>query len=234
MGLVRRIAPLVFIGVTLMVAPARAQQAAPDTLVRYELAVPASEWQSGCFPPCLCPLQTLSPLAGTFTLVRRGTDPVSLVTSYDVTDVRWSVPAGGRSLAITGSGHYARTTARAATERLTLDLSLDGAAPLRFDSGARPAAAAFPEIQARLSLHGEHCRDTVLVVDARPPGGNAPRSASRPRAGARLHRLPPPHAGHTTLGVEGLPGRSVDVPDRGGTTTAPVARVARARAQPAR
>ncbi len=172
-----------------LLAPgAHAQRALPDSASRYLLATPPSEFEWGCFGGCACPPPARAPLSGTFTLVwRTGPGPVSATTTWDVLDLRWVASDGATTTTIRGAGTYVRAGGGAPMERLTLDLSFDGGPPLHFDSGAHGATATFPEIRARLSLHGEHCRDSVLVVDARPLRASGLRAW---RAGAPLRRQP--------------------------------------------
>ncbi len=145
--------------------PAHAQGTAGDS-VQYALGSPPSDFEWGCFGPCECPVLIRSPLDGTFLLVRSGQDP--LFTHYDVLDVHWKVPDASQAVTITGSGTYRRGGEVANQEQLTLVLSFDGGPPRTFDSGLVPARAPFPEIDARISLHGEYCLDSVLAVDAKP------------------------------------------------------------------
>jgi hypothetical protein len=143
-------------------AAAHAQSAAPDSAL-YALNSPASEFEWGCFAPCMCPILVQSPLTGSFILRRSAID--LLYTYYDVLDVRWSPGAEARFFAIAGSGTYRRGGGR---EQLTLDLSFDGGPVQHFDSGLTLPGAPFPLIDTHISLHGEYCHDSVLVVDARP------------------------------------------------------------------
>ena len=78
----------------------------PDGAV-YRLT-PESEYQHGCFPPCLCPVWVQSGVRGTFNLVRIGPDPDNVTWRYAVEDVNWTVPANeaGELLRVIGSGQY--------------------------------------------------------------------------------------------------------------------------------
>jgi hypothetical protein len=185
MDLARRSFGFILAALAILASKACALPAPADTLLGYELGTPPSDFRWGCFPPCLCPAPAETPLTGTFRLVRRGRpDPTTQVVTYDVTNLRWNIAIDGRSIAISGEGVYTFTPGSTPTDRLTLDLAFDGEPRKRFDSGSHAAEAAFPEIRTRLSLHGEHCRDSVLVVQAHPLGAvkPAPRAA---RSGGR-------------------------------------------------
>jgi hypothetical protein len=162
---------------TLVAAPVHAQIVDP---LLYSLQSPPSEFLSGCFAPCMCPVQFEGPLSGTFSFRESHRDP--LFTYYDVLGVSWKYYDSGRVVAITGSGSYRRGGEVAETEQLSLDLSFAGGEVQHFDSGLSPAGAPFPEISTRISLHGEFCHDSVLVVDAKPGGvanaGDAARTLS--------------------------------------------------------
>ena len=197
----------------LLAAAARAQSSAPDS-VHYGLASPPSEFESGCFGPCACPILIRSPLAGSFTLRPSGFDP--LFTYYDVLDVHWKLADGVQPSAITGSGTYRRGGEIAIEEQLTLDLSFDGGPPQHFDSGLRSPGAPFPEIYTRISLHDEFCHDSVLVVDARlanvgVPWGYSPvpglTVAPNPFRSSTEIAVLLPRDGMVDLGVFDLAGR---------------------------
>ncbi len=211
-----RIRPLASIALLplLLAAAARAQSSAPDS-VGYALASPPSQLEWGCFGPCACPILVQSPLSGSFTLRRSGSDP--LFTYYDVLDVRWKVADGAQSALITGSGRYRRGGEVALEEQLTLDLSFDGGPLQHFDSGLRPPGAPFPEINTRISLHDEYCHDSVLAVDARPddpvavPWGYAPAPqfsvAPNPFRSSTEIAFSLPRDGVVDLGVFDIAGR---------------------------
>ena len=159
--------------------PARARAAGPEP-VTYTLAGPASAFEWGCFAPCMCPILGRSPLEGSFVLRFSHSDP--LFDYYDVLDARFTVRDSARALVITGSGSYRRGGEVAKSEQMALDLSFDGRPAQHFDTGLVPPRAQFPEIDARLSLHGEYCRDSLVVADAKPPSGTAGVGAAPPAA----------------------------------------------------
>ena len=146
--------------------PARAQGTPTDSNSYYTLAGPPSEFEWGCFGPCMCPVIARSPLTGSFWLRLSSVDP--LYTHYDVLDVQWKAPGDTQAVTITGSGTYRRGGEAALMEELALDLTFDGRPPRHFDSGLKPVKAPFPEIDTRVSLHDQYCFDSVLVVDAKP------------------------------------------------------------------
>jgi len=134
--------------------------------VRYSLSAPPSQFAWGCYGPCACPVFVQSEVVGTFLLTRSHVDP--LFEYYDVTDVQWKMRSGAGTVTLTGAGTYKRGGEVAVQEELTLDLSIDGGAPLAFDSGLRTPGATFPEIRTQVTRHGDACFDTVITVDARP------------------------------------------------------------------
>src|SRR2546427_2105837 len=80
-----------------------------------------SDFQTGCFAPCLCPVLISGPLQGTFNLKHLGFD--GLYNRYDVSDVRWKVPDNTTNLTIQGGGTYRVGGEFAIQQQLSLDLS---------------------------------------------------------------------------------------------------------------
>jgi hypothetical protein len=214
-------------GLLLLATPAHGQVTVPESLATYALTAPPSEFQWGCFAPCMCPVLVRAPLSGTFALVRRSGGGIGAVAAtWDVRDVRWSVPNGATTSVITGAGTYTRTGTATATQQLVLDLAFDGSPPQQFDSGTVPAIAPFPEIAAHVSLHGEYCHDSVLVVDARPVAvAGLPRGAlagsllvaPNPFAGSARLTVELPHEARVRLAVYDVSGRAVRVLEAGDT-----------------
>ena len=201
--------------VTLAGSPAAAQGPDPGPVL-YGLGAPPSEFEWGCFGPCACPVLVQSPIVGSFVLTRSHVDP--LFTYYDVSDVRWKINSSTGPVAITGSGTYKLGGEVALTEELVLDLAFDQEPVQHFDSGLKPAGAAFPEIHTTVSLHGESCHDSVLTVDAKPiatasVGGDARRLSlfvgPNPAAGMAMAVFTLPHEAVVDLGVFDLAGRRV-------------------------
>jgi flagellar hook capping protein FlgD len=125
-----------------------------------------STFDTGCFGPCLCPIIE-QPMQGTFQLLKSGVDP--LFTHYDVKDVRWTLPNTPQNVAIVGSGTYKVGGEFAVQHQMVLDLSVGGGPAQHFDSGLILGGGTFPDIDIRLSLHGQQaCIDTVLHVLATP------------------------------------------------------------------
>ncbi|MBI4602098.1 MAG: hypothetical protein HY721_09075 [Planctomycetes bacterium] len=136
---------------------------APDGLF-YELGE-ASSYTQGCFPPCLCPIMTVEGMAGTFRLSFAGSNGLS--SEYAVSEVDWTVPLDPPRR-IAGSGTYTVGGEVASMHQLVLDLSIDGEAPQRFDSGLVAGGGTFPEaLEIDVSVNKQECFDTVLAVRAR-------------------------------------------------------------------
>jgi hypothetical protein len=132
-----------------------------------------SMFQSGCFPPCDCPIGLEKPVRGRFVLVRTGTQDGGLFETFAVRSVRWTIGDGSAASInpkkVTGRGTYLLGGEVAVTQRLELDLSIDGAPPQHFDSGFVLAGALFPEIAVKVSMNGMVCFDNVFTIDAVPP-----------------------------------------------------------------
>jgi hypothetical protein len=126
----------------------------------------ASDYTHGCYPPCLCPIFFNPDLTGTFTLHFTSADPAGYV-HYDVLNVDMYVGATNPDH-VTGTGQYRRGGAVAVLEQLTLDLSVNGAAPEHFDSGLVSPAATFPNLDISVSINGMVCLDTVYHIVAGP------------------------------------------------------------------
>jgi hypothetical protein len=131
-------------------------------------------YQSGCFPPCLCPVLEQAPVRGTFRLTFTGFD--GLFNTYVVSDVSWAVDIGGSELLISGSGNYKLGGEVALTQRLDLDLVIDGNPVQHFTSGLVPTnTAGLPDINVAVSMNHMSCHDTAIVVDALPaPASSIP------------------------------------------------------------
>lgn len=177
----------------LRAAPCAARTA--DAATPYGLITPPSSLQVGCQGPCACPIDVL-PTYGSFELVKTGVDP--LYTYYAVQRFIASFNNGPGAVAITGSGVYKVGGEFAAMQQMTLDLDINGQSTQHFDSGLEPVNAPFPRIEISCAVHGFHCFDSVLVVNAKPaePSGIPP--AQPPGAGLRTLR-PNPFVGETTI-----------------------------------
>jgi hypothetical protein len=143
-----------------------AQSKDSSTPVTYRLN-PASTFQRGCFAPCLCPVMLSGTPHGTFTLTPTGSD--SLFKYYSVQDINWTVALpGGGDMSITGSGTYKVGGEVALQQQLQLALVVDGSPVDQFDSGLVPGGGDFPNINIKISIHGQYCYDTVIGVSASP------------------------------------------------------------------
>jgi hypothetical protein len=174
MVLVRASALAALAACLLGTVPCLAAPAANGATV-YGLVTPPSSLQVGCQGPCECPVASL-PTYGSFELVRTGFDP--LYTYYAVERYIASFNNGPGAVAITGSGQFKIGGEFALVQELTLDLQVEGRPTEHFDSGLKPVSVLFPRIDVACAVHGFHCFDSVLVVDAKPaePAGvPAPR-----------------------------------------------------------
>jgi hypothetical protein len=104
-------------------------------------------------------------------LTQTSVDP--LFVNYNVSSVQWRMHSGSSVVSVTGSGTYRRGGEVAVQEQLALDLSIDGAAPVHFDSGLRTPGATFPEIKTQVTRHTNACFDTLFTIDAKPSGSLA-------------------------------------------------------------
>ncbi len=142
----------------------------PCETVPYKLT-PFSTYQTGCWPPCRCPITEELLVLGTFSLSLTGSD--LLFERYAVTNVDWMVASndpvkpGPR---ITGSGTYRIGGEFALTHQLQLDLRIGDQPIQHFDSGTVVTSSAFPDINILVSMNNMWCFDTVIVVDASPVG----------------------------------------------------------------
>jgi hypothetical protein len=157
---------LVLVAVTLTLGADKASaQVAIDAPTIYRLN-PVSSFQQGCFPPCLCPIRLGDGVRGTLVLAASGFD--GLFNNYTVTDVNWTVTLGDQELRVTGSGTHKVGGEFAVEQQLSLDLQVGDDPVQHFDSGLVPGGGQFPDISVTISIHGQVCFDTVVVVDASP------------------------------------------------------------------
>ena len=142
----------------------RAQSAAPTVFPIPFLLSPDSRYEEGCFGPCECPIFFADGVKGGFTLSFSSFEPPFIV--YDVQDILWSVPALSKTF--TGSGRYLIGWKGTAQQQLQVDLSENGAAPARFDSGLVPVTVPFPLIDVAISEHAFVCYDKGFFLKASP------------------------------------------------------------------
>ncbi len=128
---------------------------------------PGSTYQEGCVAPCTCPVSTIGKIKGTFRLVQL--TPTPLFTRYRVAKVSWVVIDPNEEVVHTIRGHgiYRLGGEIALMQQLILDLSIDGADPVVFDSGLVPVESAFPNISISVD-RGTKCYDTWLDINAGP------------------------------------------------------------------
>ena len=123
-------------------------------------------FETGCFPPCECPLLIQGPVKGTFVLVP--TDFDGLYQHYDVVDVDWRYANGDAQVRVTGRGRYKVGGEVAVQQQMTLDLAFDGGPPGTYDSGLVAGGGQFPRIDVDIALHGFFCHDSAFHVRAGP------------------------------------------------------------------
>lgn len=157
--------------VTVLLAFAASSTAQANDSVMYRLN-DATDWSQGCFDGlCLCPIQLNPDVRGTATLGKPVVFGTTLV--YDVTDVNWRVGQGPFEMTLTGSGTYTRISGFAGwLHQLELDLSVDGASPIPFDSGLVNGGGNFPDItisiQNGIDWDADCVFGTIINVDTSP------------------------------------------------------------------
>jgi hypothetical protein len=157
-----------------------AAQPNPTFSSLYKLS-PNAAFITGCFPPCACPVLITSKVQGTFLLRQVGFDP--LFTTYEVSDVRWTLPDVSPPVQVRGAGTYRVGGEFAVQQQLVLDLTFDSGAPLHFDSGVVAGGGVFPDIDIRTSLRQEHaCTDSVFDVKASPVSATSAEGGAASRA----------------------------------------------------
>jgi hypothetical protein len=156
----------------------------------YSLRVPASEYETGCFGPCECPIVS-QPTYGSFELRPLGSDP--LYTHYAIDRYIASFNNGPGAVSIVGSGSYKIGGEVALMQQMTLDLQVWGGPVQHFDSGLVPISTPFPSIHVSCAAHGFACVDTVVVVDAKP----IPTASVPPAQRAGIQGISPNPFGRT-------------------------------------
>ena len=130
----------------------------------YRLTEKAS-YQEGCFPPCMCPILMAAGIRGTF--VMGPATAGDAVSSYEVRYVNWIVTLGDAEFEITGSGTYSVSNGPPPwVQALDLDLSIDGGETQHFFSGFLPLISSNGSIDIPISINGQYCFDTLIVVNA--------------------------------------------------------------------
>lgn len=126
-----------------------------------------SAFAQGCFPPCLCPLLYSANVSGSFSLIEDGSNP--LFMSFLVDDFDVTVDFYDSTKHIVGIGSYVYGGEVAYLQRMELDLSIDGEAPVHLDSGWVPFTQWPPVVDLSVSMNGMFCFDIALWIVASPP-----------------------------------------------------------------
>lgn len=172
----------------------------------------SSDYEMGCYGPCMCPVLIQSKMSGLFRLSYLGSD--GQFQHFIVDHLDWTLADGGH---VTGSGTYLLGGDFALEQEMILDLSIEGAAPLRFDSGLHPGGGT-QELEVRVSRHQEFCRDTVFAIVANPimldPTSvpavpSIARAAPNPSSAITVLEFTLPAAGPARFVVTDLAGRVV-------------------------
>jgi hypothetical protein len=147
-----------------------AGRAHSQSSVRYHLQEGSTLREEHCLPPCLCPPhEFLLPMRGRFLLTPLKPGP--LFDEYLITAADWVTtrPQGDQSV-ISGSGTYRIGGEVGLTHQLTLELSIDGAPSMTYDSGlvAADPAHLFPEISITASTEQFICQRNHVTLLAGP------------------------------------------------------------------
>jgi hypothetical protein len=192
------LASILVLGLAALAVPSAHAQTGSSDVMQYRLE-DTSRYETGCFAMCECPIFT-HPIKGTFALQHDHFDP--LFDYYKVSDVRWVVTDQTTYFTITGSGTYKIGGEFAIQHELSLDLSVDGAAPKHFDSGLVLGGGKFPQILIDVSLHqNSACVDTLIHVDATDPTATAVETGSGASKALVVRVAPNPFDTATELSV---------------------------------
>ena len=132
----------------------------------YRLTEKAS-YQEGCFPPCMCPIMMATGIRGTFVMGPATAGDTFF--SHEVLYVNWIVTLDDAEFEITGSGTYQVSNGpQPWVHSLDLNLSVDGGETQHFFSGFVPLTSNDGSIDIPISIKGQYCYDTVIVVNASP------------------------------------------------------------------
>ncbi len=130
---------------------------------------PDSRYLEGCFDACACPI-SMDDARGRMVLVHRGAaDGFDL---FSVQEVMWDVPNMKPGQRVTGTGTW-RIHRDDQVQQLELDLRFGSNPARHYDSGLVPVTAAFPAIDAQVSVDALFCFDFVFEVRAAPVTGGA-------------------------------------------------------------
>jgi len=137
---------------------------APEAAIHAYQLVTGSSFQLGCFPPCECALGPKQPLGGTFTLVDLA--PTPLFSEHALVNIKWLAAAPPQSIPVVGAGFYRLGGEVAVQQEMSLELAVGNLPLTLYDSGLVQTKAIFPLIDATISIPGDRCLNTVMVVKA--------------------------------------------------------------------
>lgn len=129
---------------------------------RYQLAE-ESNYQEGCFEPCMCPMLLNETLEGSFVLDLISRDEGMDI--YEIREIDWQFIQGEETVHVSGTGLY---LIGHQTQSMALDLKVGDAAIQHFESGIVPLQVEFPEISIAAAVNGFFCYDFVFCIDAIP------------------------------------------------------------------
>jgi hypothetical protein len=136
----------------------------PETYLRYELSE-GSTYTVGCYDPCDCPISEPVRVEGFLELQPSESNP--LFEAFEVSSVLWRVSSPAGAFQVGGCGTYTVGGEVAITQRLELDLVVEGSV-MRFDSGWQPGGSGYEEaLDLAVSQNGMVCFDRVFEVHAR-------------------------------------------------------------------
>lgn len=132
----------------LLVAPAIAGDQIPGgphgphapfpSVTVFRLVSPSAHVQEVCVAPCACAIPPISgAMRGRWTAFYQG-NVGGEYHSFQVAALQWSATIGSQERTLSGLGHYKIFGTPAAQQQLTIDLSVNGGPPVRFDSGVVP------------------------------------------------------------------------------------------------
>lgn len=128
-----------------------------------------SSYQTGCLPPCLCPILFQEALG---SLVMTRVEPSPLFADvYTISDVAFFVGSPGQpgtGIFVSGSGTYFNSVQLGPQHRMELDLSFNGAPPVHFETDWVTNTEPFPEIDIAVARNGFVCNDQVFYLSLRP------------------------------------------------------------------
>lgn len=143
------------------VAPARAQST-PSSPIALNHSQ-QSYYSDQCNGPCACPT-VLFRMSGRAILTHSHSNP--LFDYYTLTPLDWRAQGFAATRMISGAGTYQIGGEVALTQRLTMDVLIDGVAH-HLDSGVVVLGAAFPDIRITVedTPHTSVCNYVVLQLD---------------------------------------------------------------------